>query len=44
MQKFMANLEVPQVSARILKKREREIGITIGQIAKKSCPDATELK
>ena len=44
MQKFMARLEVPPTSARILKKRETEIGVTIEKNAKKSCLDATELE
>ena len=44
MQKFMASLEVPPVSARTLKKRERKIGVTIEKVAKKSCLDATELE
>ena len=35
MQKFMVSLEVPPVSARTLKKREREIGVTIEKVAKK---------
>ena len=34
MQKFMASLEVPPVSARTLKKREREIEVTIEKAAK----------
>ena len=37
MQKFMASLEVLSVSARTLTKREREIGVTIEKVAKKSC-------
>ena len=44
MQKFMVSLEVPPVSARTLKKREREIGVTIEKVAKKSFLDATELE
>ena len=43
-QKFMASLEVPPVSVQTLKKREREIGVTIENVAKKSCLDATELQ
>ena len=44
MQKFMARLEVPPVSVQTLKNREREIGVTIENVAKKSCLDATELQ
>ena len=44
MQKFMASLEAPPASARTLKKREREIEVTIEKAAKKSCLDATELE
>ena len=44
MQKFMASLEIPPVSARTLKKRERETGVTIEKVTIKSCLDATELK
>ena len=44
MQKFMTSLEVPPVNARTLKKREREIGVTIEKVAKTSCLDATELE
>ena len=44
MQKFMASLEVPPVSVKTLKNREREIGVTIENVAKKSCLDATELQ
>ena len=35
LQKFMASSEVPPVNARTLKKREREIGVTIEKVAKK---------
>ena len=42
--KFMASLEVPPVSARTLKNREREIGVTIEKVAKKSCLDIIELE
>ena len=35
MQKFMANLEVLPVSARTLKKKEREVEVTIEEVAKK---------
>ena len=35
MQRFMASLEVPPVSASTLKKRERDIGVTIEIFAKK---------
>ena len=44
MQKFMASLEVPTVSVRTLKRREREIGVKMEKVAKKSCLDATELE
>ena len=44
LQKFMASSEVPPVNARTLKKREREIGVTIEKVAKKSFLDATELE
>ena len=37
MQKFMTSSEVPTVSAKTLKKREREIGVTIKKGARKSC-------
>ena len=35
MQKYMASLEVPTVSASILKNREIEIGVTIEKVVKK---------
>ena len=44
MQKFMASLEVLPVSARTLTKREREIGVTIEKVAKKSCLDHNHKK
>ena len=44
MHKFMASLDVPPVRVRTLKKREREIGITIEKVAKRSCLDATEFE
>ena len=44
MQKFMASLEVLPVSARTLTKREREIGVTIEKVAKKSCLDHSHKK
>ena len=44
MQKFMESLEVPPVSARTLKKREREIGVTIKRVVKKSSLEVTELE
>ena len=44
MQKYMASLNLPPVRAKTLKKREREIGVTIETEAKKSCLDATELE
>ena len=43
MHKFMASSLAP-VSTRALKKREREIGVTIENVAKKYCLDATELE
>lgn len=44
MQKYMANLEISPVITRALKKKEREIGVTIEKIAKKFCLNVTELK
>ena len=44
MQKFMASLKVLPDCGRTLKKREREIGVTVEKVAKKSRLDATELE
>ena len=43
MHKFMASSLAP-VSTRALKKREREIGVSIENVPKKYCLDATELE
>ena len=42
--KFMANLEVPPVSVKTLKKKEKEIRVTRGKFAKTSCLYANELE
>ena len=42
MQKFMASLEAPPVSARTLKRSEREIAVT-EKVPKNSCLDTTQL-
>ena len=38
--KFLATLNVPPMSERSTKKREREIGLVVEQVAKKSCDAA----
>ena len=40
----MGSLELLPFSSRTLKKREREIRVTIEKVAKISCLDATELE
>ena len=44
MQKYMVSLEVPTISARTLKNKEREIGVTIEKVVKKSCVHVTDLE
>ena len=44
MQKFKATLEIPPLSARTLKKKERQIRVTLEKVAKKSGLDVTELE
>lgn len=42
--RFLQTLKIPYICSRTFKKREREVGIAVEKLAKKSCKAAVELE